>query len=255
VKHDGHRLAVVAGSGEVRLLSRNGYERTKQFGSVFRPLAELGREVVLDGEIAAPDERGVTHLDDLQAAIHRRDQCSLVYFAFDLLHLDGRDLRSRPLIERKALLAEVVRAATVPRLLFVDHIDGGGDLLFDAVREYGGEGIVAKRRSGSYRPGPSREWLKTKCSEVAEFVITGFRDSEPGTIEAVSVADPETLQAQGEVQFGVGRRLRELLQEIRIEERGRRAVAVRPVLKARVKFFGRHRSGAIRDGVLQAVSL
>jgi bifunctional non-homologous end joining protein LigD len=57
VKHDGHRLAVIAGSGEVRLLSRNGYERTKQFGSVFCSFAELGREIVLDGEIAAPDER------------------------------------------------------------------------------------------------------------------------------------------------------------------------------------------------------
>jgi bifunctional non-homologous end joining protein LigD len=255
VKHDGHRLAGIAGSGEVRLLSRNGYERTKQFGSVFRPLAELGREIVLDGEIAAPDERGVTHLDDLQAAIYRRDQSGLAYFAFDLLHLDGRDLRNRPLVERKALLAEVVRSAGCPQVVLVNHIDQDGDLLFDAVREIGGEGIVAKRKSGAYRSGPSHEWLKTKCSEVAEFIITGFRDGEPGTLEAVTVAEPETLRPQGEVQFGVGRRLRELLQEIRLEERRGRAISVRPVLKARVKFFGRHRSGAIRDGVLQALSL
>jgi bifunctional non-homologous end joining protein LigD len=156
VKHDGHRLAVIIGGGEVRLLSRNGYERTKQFGSVFRPLAELGREIVLDGEIAAPDDRGVTHLDDLQAAIYRRDQSGLAYFAFDVLHLDGRNLRNRPLVERKALLAEVVSAAGCPRLVLVDHIDQDGDLLFEAVREIGGEGIVAKRRDGFYRPGLSR---------------------------------------------------------------------------------------------------
>jgi bifunctional non-homologous end joining protein LigD len=255
VKHDGHRLAVIAGGGEVRLLSRNGYERTKQFGSVFRSLAELGGEIVLDGEIAAPDERGVTHLDDLQAAIVRHDQSGLAYFVFDLLHLDGRDLRNRPLVERKAFLAEVVRSAGCPRLVLVDHIDQDGDLLFEAVREIGGEGIVAKQKSGFYRPGPSREWLKTKCSDVAEFIITGFRDGEPGTLEAVRVAEPVTLRPQGEVQFGVGRRLRELLQEIRLEERRGRTIAVRPVLRARVKFFGRHRSGAIRDGVLQAFSL
>jgi bifunctional non-homologous end joining protein LigD len=79
-------------------------------------------------------------------------------------------------------------------VLYVDHVESVGDRLFDAVRSAGGEGIVAKRRSGSYRAGPSREWLKTKCSEVAEFVITGFRDGEPGTLEAVTVADPETLR-------------------------------------------------------------
>jgi ATP-dependent DNA ligase len=78
-------------------------------------------------------------------------------------------------------------------------------------------------------PGPSRDWLKTKHSEVAEFVITGFRDGKPGTLEAVTVGHPETLLPQGEVQFGVGRRLPELLQEIRLDERRRRTIAVRPV--------------------------
>ena len=74
VKHDGHRLAVIAdGNGGVRLLSRNGYERSRHFGAVFADLARLGRQLVLDGEITAPDERGVTHLDDLAAAMQRRD--------------------------------------------------------------------------------------------------------------------------------------------------------------------------------------
>ena len=75
VKHDGHRLAVIAdGNGGVRLLSRNGYERSRQFGPMFVDLARLGRQVVLDGEITAPDERGVTHLDDLAAAMQRRSE-------------------------------------------------------------------------------------------------------------------------------------------------------------------------------------
>src|SRR5262249_5296554 len=70
VKHDGHRLAVIAdGDGGVRLLSRNGHERSRHFGPVFADLAQLGRQIVLDGEIAAPDERGVTHLDDLAVAM------------------------------------------------------------------------------------------------------------------------------------------------------------------------------------------
>jgi bifunctional non-homologous end joining protein LigD len=89
-------------------------------------------------------------------------------------------------------------------VLYVDHLEADGDRLFEAVRQAGGEGIVAKRKAGAYRAGPSREWLKTKCSEVAEFIITGFRDSEPGTLEAVRVAEPGTLRPEGEVQFGVG---------------------------------------------------
>jgi ATP-dependent DNA ligase len=176
-------------------------------------LAALGRRIVLDGEITAPDERGVTHLDDLATAMQRRDTAALAFFAFDILHLDGHDLRRCPLVERKAILAELLRSAGCSRLLYVDHVAEGGDRLFAAVREVGAEGIVAKRRAGLYRSGPRREWLKTKCSEVGKFVITGFRDATPGEIEAVTVAEVigDKLVPVGEVQFGVGRRLRELL--------------------------------------------
>jgi ATP-dependent DNA ligase len=137
VKHDGHRLAVVAdGSGGVRLLSRNGYERSRLFGPVFADLARIGRRVVLDGEIAAPDARGVTH-------------------------------------------------------------------------------------------------------------------------EAITVAEiiDDKLTVVGEVKFGVGRRLRAVLEAIRLDPRpGRRRVPVRPGLVVEIKYFGRHRSGVIRDGVVRAVT-
>jgi bifunctional non-homologous end joining protein LigD len=258
IKHDGHRLAVIAdGNGGVRLLSRNGYERSRHFGPVFANLARLGRQVVLDGEITAPDEGGVTHLDDLAAAMQRRDTAALAFFAFDILHLDGHDLRRCPLVERKAMLAELLRSAGCSRLLYVDHVDEGGDRLLAAVREVGAEGIVAKRRTGLYRAGPSREWLKTKCSAVGKFVITGFRDLTPGEIEAVTVAEiiDDKLMPAGEVQFGVGRRLRELLETIRLPARpSSRRVPVRPVLGAEIKFFGRHRNGMIRDGVVRAIA-
>jgi bifunctional non-homologous end joining protein LigD len=258
VKHDGHRLAVVAdGDGGVRLLSRNGYERSRHFGPVFADLARLGRQIVLDGEITAPDERGVTHLDDLAAAMQRRDTAALAYFAFDILHLDGHDLRRCPLIERKAILAGLLHSAGCSRLLYVDHVEEGGDRLLAAVREVGAEGIVAKRRAGLYRSGPSREWLKTKCSELGKFVITGFRDLTPGEIEAITVAEviDDRLTPAGEVQFGVGRGLRKMLEAIRLESRrGSRRVSVQPVLAAEVKFFGRHRNGMIRDGVVRAIT-
>jgi bifunctional non-homologous end joining protein LigD len=258
VKHDGHRLAVIAdGNGGVRLLSRNGYERSRHFGPVFAGLARLGRQVVLDGEITAPDERGVTHLDDLATAMQRRDTAALAFFAFDLLHLDGHDLRRCPLVERKAMLAELVRSAGCSRLLYLDYVDDGGDRLLAAVREVGAEGIVAKRRAGLYRSGSSREWLKTKCSEVGKFVITGFRDLTPGEIEAVTVAEiiDDKLLPAGEVQFGVGRGLRNMLETIRLPARpSSRRMPVHPVLGAEIKFFGRHRNGMIRDGVVRVLT-
>ena len=100
VKHDGHRLVAIIAGERVKLVSRNGYDRTAQFREPFRALAAAGLpDMVLDGEIAVPDERGVTHLDALSEAISARQPERLAYFAFDLLHIDGHDIRRCP-IER-----------------------------------------------------------------------------------------------------------------------------------------------------------
>jgi bifunctional non-homologous end joining protein LigD len=183
VKHDGHRIAALAdGKGGLRLLSRNEIDRTARFAAAVDGLAGLGRSFVIDGEIAAPDERGVTHLDDLAEAIGNGRTERLAYFAFDLLYLDGHDLRPCPLVERKAMLAELLVKGDCNRVLYVDHIEHGAERLLDGVRQAGGEGIVAKRAAGRYRAGPSREWRKTKCSATGAFVVTGYRESAPGTL-------------------------------------------------------------------------
>ena len=131
IKHDGHRLvAIVPSRGQLKLLSRNGHDRTPLFRVPFRKLALSGRPLVLDGEIAVPDERGVTHIDLLQAASGRYGADRLTYFAFDLLHLDGHDLRRCPIEARKALLRRLVDEAGDERLVFVDHIIGRGAELF-----------------------------------------------------------------------------------------------------------------------------
>jgi bifunctional non-homologous end joining protein LigD len=99
IKHDGHRLVATLAGERLNLISRNGHDRTALFGEPFRPLAEAGLPpMVLDGEIAVPDERGVTHIDALNEAVSAGRPEEFAYFAFDLLHLDGHDLR-RCLIE------------------------------------------------------------------------------------------------------------------------------------------------------------
>jgi len=117
IKHDGHRLVAIAAGERLKLVSRNGYDRTELFREPFRGLAAAGLPpMVLGGEIAVPDERGVTHLDALSAAISARQPERLAYFAFDLLHLDGHDLRRCPIEDRKMLLRDVISAALIEPL-------------------------------------------------------------------------------------------------------------------------------------------
>jgi len=128
IKHDGHRLvAIIPSDGQLMLRSRNGYDRTRLFREPFRHLIEAKLPpMVLDGEIAVPDGRGVTHLDALSDAISEGRPDRLAYFAFDLLHLDGHDLRRCAIEDRKMLLRDVIGAARCDRVVYVDHVLGIG---------------------------------------------------------------------------------------------------------------------------------
>jgi bifunctional non-homologous end joining protein LigD len=206
--------------------------------------------LVLDGEIAVPDDRGVTHIDGLTQAMRQRRPDRLAYFAFDLLHLDGHDLRACAIEDRMALLRDIIGAAAGPRLVVVEHVVGDSRKLFEAVGQVGAEGIVSKRRGSPYRGGPSRGWLKAKISETAAFVITGFIERE-----AVAVAELRDGQLVpiGLVKFGLaGKELWSRLEPLRAGPASRGGVVpVRPELVASVKFFGRYRSPIwyLRHGV------
>jgi bifunctional non-homologous end joining protein LigD len=217
VKHDGHRLVAIAAAGDLTLIGRNGHDRTALFREPFEKLAGLP-PLVLDGEIAVPDEQGIPHIDRLSDALRQRRGDQLAYFAFDLLHLDGHDLRGCAIEDRKALLRDVVGAAGCPLLVAVDHIVGSGQQLFTAVCQLGAEGIVSKHAGSPYRAGASGDWLKTKVSEEGAFVITGFTARE-----AVAVAELQdgVLVPVGQVKFGLHRKeVWQKLERLRAEPRG-----------------------------------
>ena len=175
VKHDGHRLiAMIAGRGSIKLLSRNGKDRTHLFRTPFRDLAIKDHALVLDGEIAVPDERGITHIDALNDALVGKQPDRLTYFAFDLIYADGHDIRRCPIEHRKAALKELIDNVGCERIVYVDHIMGNGDRLFERVKTVGAEGIVSKRLGRSYSGGDARDWLKTKCHQMHRFMITGI---------------------------------------------------------------------------------
>jgi bifunctional non-homologous end joining protein LigD len=170
VKWDGYRTVARLAEGEAELWSRRGQDLTERFATVAK---ELGRGVktfdcVVDGEVCALDDEGRPSFQLLQQGRGR-----LVYFLFDLLELDGEQLLSRPLRERRRLLEEVVDERTGPIRLSETFPDGAA--LLEVAREHGLEGVIAKRAGSRYAPGTrSRDWLKVKTRLSEEFLVAGY---------------------------------------------------------------------------------
>jgi bifunctional non-homologous end joining protein LigD len=180
VKWDGYRAICFIKDGAVRMVSRRGNVMDKQFPEVAEAMGKSIRaeSAVLDGEVVALDENGVPSFQLLQnrTGIHRSAKGgkphALNFFAFDLLYLDGYDLRGAALIDRRQLLQSIVLPDPVVR--YSDHFVGKGSELLDAVREKGLEGILAKRATSKYESRRSPEWMKFKVTSQQDFVICGY---------------------------------------------------------------------------------
>lgn len=177
VKFDGYRLLVRIAAGRVRLITRRGQDWTARLPAVtalFAPLS--GRDALLDGELVALRANGVSSFPDLQDALARGQDRALCLYLFDLLHLDGWDLRPCPLIDRKALLHRLLQPLPSwgERLRFSDHIAGQSDAMRRRACALGLEGIVCKREDAPYVPGRGHGWVKVKCQGREEFVVLGW---------------------------------------------------------------------------------
>jgi bifunctional non-homologous end joining protein LigD len=175
VKFDGYRTLALKDGQRVKLLSRNLKDATRLYPSVARQVARLHSESVLfDGEIVAVDEEGRPSFQ----ALHHQTVHTLVYYVFDVLHLDGRDLTATPLDERREMLAQVLKGS---RLLRSEALPGTPSQIEKAVRELHLEGVVAKRRNSRYEPGKrSRSWVKVKFNRRQEFVVGGYKPNAGG---------------------------------------------------------------------------
>jgi bifunctional non-homologous end joining protein LigD len=184
LKLDGYRILAGKEGDEARLLTRNGNDCGVSFPEVERAVRALpvGR-AVLDGEVVALDEEGkpsfqrlqgrakVTRAIDVRRAVV---DTPVTFYAFDLLGVEGHDLRQLPLADRKALLSRVVPATGVVR--FLDHFDTDGKALYDQVQARGLEGIIAKRADSPYRAGRSSAWLKMRTRQTEWFTVVGFTE-------------------------------------------------------------------------------
>lgn len=174
VKWDGYRAVAEIKDGEVGLYSRNLLSLNKKFFPVVEGLKKFGFEAVLDGEIVVVDDQGRPDFQMLQN-YQKTGSGHLICYVFDLLHFQGHDLTSLPLIRRKELLRKILPVS--PRIKFSDHVEKEGVLFFNAAREKGLEGIVAKHSRSQYMPGKrSRKWLKVKTRLTQDAVIAGYTE-------------------------------------------------------------------------------
>jgi DNA ligase D-like protein (predicted ligase) len=173
IKFDGYRALGIKSAGRVRLMSRNGNDFSARFPAVAKALSKLPDDSIVDGEIVALDEIGRPSFNVLQNYNHA--DTPLQFYAFDLLHLAGKNLRDRPLEDRRALL----RAKVIPRMqghvLFSDTLDAPAADIVAAVKKQGLEGVLAKRRDSRYEPGRrSGAWVKMRINKGQELVIGGY---------------------------------------------------------------------------------
>ena len=179
LKFDGYRMHARIDRGRVQLITaRSGLDWTSKYLGLAEWLKALPVErAYLDGELCAVRADGTTSFSLMQAATEGQGE-RLVYFAFDLLHLDGEDLLLKPFLERKARLGEVLKGAP-SGIQYSDHIVGQGAAFFEQACRLKAEGIVSKRVDAPYRPGDrSGSWLKAKCLNREEFIVVGWTDPE-----------------------------------------------------------------------------
>jgi bifunctional non-homologous end joining protein LigD len=185
IKFDGYRMQAHIREGRVKLLTRSGLNWSAKFGGhIADALARLPLEnAIVDGEIIVEGPSSASDFSALQADLSEGRSDRFVFYIFDLLYLDGYDLRPAPLIERKKLL-QTLLAGSDPVLRYSEDFDEDGDLVLRHACRLSLEGVVSKLRDAPYHSGRGKDWIKSKCSARQELVVAGF---VPSTTSAKAI--------------------------------------------------------------------
>ena len=273
IKLDGYRVLCAVENGAARTLTRHAKDWTDRFRPIATAAAELPVDsALLDGEVVVLQPDGRTSFQALQNALSGERGLDLVYFVFDLLYLNGWDLRPAPLSARKEALAALLAGNDAGGAIRLsDHVQGQGEGFFRQACRHALEGVVAKRADSPYRSGRGRDWLKIKCLKRQEFVIVGFTDPERSRAGLgallLGVHDHGKLVFAGKVGTGFDTRtLRDLRQRLDKLERktpafenpprgaeARRSHWVKPELVAEVAFTEWTDEGLLRHPTFQGL--
>jgi bifunctional non-homologous end joining protein LigD len=268
IKYDGYRLQLHIAGDRVTLLTRRGYDWTARFPTLAAAARTLGvTQAIIDGEVTVPSARGISDYallrDDLAAG--RSDR--FLYYAFDLLHLDGMDVRGAALIARKATLEKII--SSQPPILYSEHLESEAEATQRRACEMGLEGLVSKRRDAPYRSGRQETWIKVKCTKSDTFPIVAFVEklgARPRRVASLYVGrkSGDRLLYAGKVRSGYtdasARTLREKLDPLiqntaplshKIKKP--KATWVEPTVEAEVQFSGVTEDGLLREAVFKGM--
>ena len=247
VKHDGYRTLLAINRGGAIAYTRNGYDWTARYPGIIRAATKLScKSAMLDGEVIVQDARGASDFEALQSGLRTRG-APLIFYAFDLLHLDGRDLRNEPLSERRRKLKNLIKPDPLNVLQFSEEFAGDGAEFFKACAEHQLEGIVSKLATAPSRSGRTKTWLKTKCFTESELILIGIdRDRKTRAPRALlAKSEGPRLQYVGAAFLGLPAAARDLM-SAKLDEltadapsipwlRNREARWVQPRLKVTVR--------------------
>jgi bifunctional non-homologous end joining protein LigD len=270
IKYDGYRVQAHLNRGEPAIYTRAGHDWSKHFKPIALALAKLpAKYLIADGEVVVIDSHGVPDFAALHSDLAAGRTDRLLYYTFDLLYLDGFDLRASPLLERKRVLAQLLASADVGRILFSEHLDGKGPAIFKRACEMRLEGVISKRTDAPYRSGRGESWIKTKCMKRDAFPIVAFVEklgANPRRIASLYLgrwAGKKLLYA-GKAQTGfaekTARHVRERLDPFIIRNsaldetvKKPKATWVKPLIEAEVEYSSMTADGRLRAPVFKAL--
>jgi len=266
IKFDGYRIEARLERGKVRLLTRKQLDWTHRFERIAKAVAGLPAETtLLDGELVVESENGVSSFSLLQTDLKDGRDDRFVYWIFDLLYLDGRDFTGEPLTVRKAALQRLLRGQSRNGpIRYTEHFEERGSVIFNHACDMNLEGIISKLRDAPHRSGRSENFIKVKCHNAQEFVVTGFTPSTamPNAVGALTVAFHQNGELRYAGRVGTGythRTARDLwrrLNALRInrpplvlpkDERRKNVIWVKPEMVVETEFRGLTHDGLLRQ--------
>lgn len=256
VKFDGYRVQVHVAVETVKILTRRGHDWTSQFAKIaYESWHIKARSAIIDGEVVVHAADGTTDFSALQKAIRAKSSSGLALYAFDLLYLNGKDLRMLPLEERKRLLKRTIRGTEI---LFSESFESDGSAMFKAACQMGLEGIVSKRLGSKYHSDRTNDWIKTTCRQRETLSIVGYA-LKGNRFDGLYLGrtEKDKLVYAGKVDHGFDRQsiadLRKRLEPLKQRTQAYavkidmpKAVWVKPVLLAEVEYRAKSAAGKVR---------
>jgi bifunctional non-homologous end joining protein LigD len=263
VKFDGYRVQLHIANDAVKVLTRRGHDWTTRFKKIAADAWRINaRSAIIDGEVVAPAEDGVSDFSVLQKEIRAKRSDKLVMYAFDLLYLNGNDFRAVPLVDRKGRLRDLIRNTDI---LFSESFEADGATIFARACEMGIEGIVSKREASRYQSDRTNDWIKTTCRQRETLVIVGYALKE-GRFDGLYLGrrSGEALEYAGKVDHGFSRdqvvdlqaKFKKLVQKSRaytIKVSKPKAIWLKPILLAEIEYRAKSAHGKVRHPAFKAV--